>query len=205
MLAHLGWNAGTEQEIFSMEELIEKFSMERVHKNGAKFNYEKALWFNREWIKKLPLADYLPALIKLFEEKGIDIKDKAHFSKIMELVKDRCTLLPDFVTQASYFFQPAETIDITAIQPKWNEQKATFFLEFVRTCQLTGFWQRDELEKAFKEIASVAGLKPGELMLPFRIMLVGGKFGPDVFDIAALLGKEETIERMITGLKLLSE
>ena len=203
LLANLGWNDGTEQEIFSIEELIEKFSLDRVHKGGAKFNYEKALWFNHEWIKKLAVASYQPAVKKLFANAGISIQDETKLAQVLELVKDRCTLLPDFITQASFFFQRPENIDITPIQPKWDEHKVVFFSELVRTYQLTTLWQHDELEKAFKEIAAASNLKPGELMLPFRIMLVGGKFGPGVFDIAALLDKEETIERIKNGLKLL--
>ncbi len=203
MLAVLGWNDGTEQELFSLEELIEKFSIDRVHKNGAKFNYEKAKWFNHEWIKKLPVDNWQLTVKNSFEEKGIVINDDKKFNTVLELVKDRCTLLPDFFEQASFFFKSPETIDITAIQPKWNDLKKQFFAELIRAYSLATEWQHDDLEKEFKEMAAAHQIKAGELLLPFRIMLVGGKFGPGVFDIAVLLGREETIHRIKHTLQLL--
>ena len=142
-------------------------------------------------------------LRKLFEEKEIIIDDDEKFIKVLELVKDRCTLLTDFLQQASFFFQSPETIDIASVKPKWNEQKQLFFNELIRAYQLIPEWQHDELEKEFKEMAAAHQLKPGELMLPFRIMLVGGKFGPAVFDIAAIIGKDETINRIKNTLHLL--
>jgi glutamyl-tRNA synthetase len=203
MLALLGWNDGTEQEIFSLQELIEKFSMDRVHKAGAKFNYEKAKWFNHEWIKKLTVGSWQLTVKKLFEEKGIIINDENKFIKVLELVKDRCTLLTDFVQQSSFFFKAPENIDATSIKPKWDEKKNLFFVELIRAYELMNLWQHDDLEKEFKELAAANEIKPGDVLLPFRIMLVGGKFGPGVFDIAAVLGKNETINRIKHTLQLL--
>jgi glutamyl-tRNA synthetase len=208
MLAVLGWNDGTEQELFTIEELTEKFSLDRVHKAGAKFNYEKAKWFNHEWIKKLPVDDepasksWQLTVKKLFEEHGITIDDENKFAKVLELVKDRCILLPDFVQQASFFFQLPVTIDTAAIQPKWSEQKNQFFAELIRAYGLIPSWQHDDLEKEFKEMAAAHQIKAGDLLLPFRVMLVGGKFGPGVFDIAVILGREETVHRIKHTLQL---
>ena len=205
MLAVLGWNDGTEQEIFSMNELIEKFSINRVHSSGAKFDFDKAKWFNHEWIKKLPITNYQSAVKKLLQESGHTIDDENKFEKVLQLVKDRCILLTDFVQQSSFFFKFPDTIDIAAIRPKWDEKKNQFFVELIRAYELMNQWKHDELEKEFKEIAAMNQLKPGELMLPFRIMLVGEKFGPGVFNIAELLGKEETIKRIEHGLSLLNK
>jgi glutamyl-tRNA synthetase len=204
MLAVLGWNDGTEQEIYSLHELIEKFSIERVHKGGAKFNYEKAKWFNHEWIKRSAVSRYQSSVKKLLEEKGIVIHDENKFIKVLELVKDRCTLLPDFVEQSAFFFKSPETIDIAAIQSKWNDKKNMFFIELIRAYELMSLWQHDDLEKEFKELAAANEIKPGDLLLPFRIMLVGEKFGPGVFDIAVFLGKEEAIKRIKHTLGLLN-
>ena len=96
------------------------------------------------------------------------------------------------------------TIDLEAIKPKWNEQKNLFFVELIRTIALMDSWNHEALEILFKEIAAVHAIKQGDLMLPFRIMLVGGKFGPHVFNIAALLGKDETISRIKQTLGMLS-
>lgn len=203
MLAALGWNDGTGQEIFTMEELIAKFSMERVHKGGAKFDYEKAKWYNSEWIKKMPVTSYQLQVAGLFAEKGIAITDEAKFIQVLELVKDRCTFLNDFVQQAGFFFKAPETIDIAAIQPKWDDKKNMFFIELIKALELSGSFEAADLEIEFKELAAANQLKPGELMLPFRIMLVGGKFGPHVFDIASIIGKDETINRIKTVLAAL--
>ena len=205
MLAMLGWNDGTDNEIFSLPELVEKFSMVRVHKSGAKFDYEKAKWYNGEWIKKLPVSRYKFQVAELLENIGIIVSDDEKFEEIVELIKDRCTLLNDFVPQASFFFKAPETIDIAAIQPKWNEQKNLFFLELIRAFELMQSWNHEALENELKELAAANQLKPGELMLPLRIMLVGGKFGPHVFNIAEVLGKEETIKRIQHTLQLLSK
>ena len=203
LLAVLGWNDGTEQEIFSLEELIEKFSMERVHKGGAKFDFEKAKWFNHEWIKKLPAASLRLKVKQQLEAAEIAIADDILLDKVIELVKERCTLLTDFVQQAGFFFKDPASIDIAAIKPKWDDKKQLFFIELLKAYQINSNWDMVDLENGFKEIAAASQLKPGELMLPFRIMLVGGKFGPGVFDIAETIGKEATLNRIEHTLSLL--
>jgi glutamyl-tRNA synthetase len=203
LLAMLGWNDGTDQEIFTMDELIEKFSIDRVHKGGAKFDYEKAKWYNHEWIKRKPTKELELSIQKYLAEAGITVTDDALLAKAIELVKDRCTLLTDFVQQASFFFQLPEQIDLAAVQPKWDEKKNMFFTELIRAYELSSVWESTDLETEFKELAAANQLKPGELMLPLRIMLVGGKFGPGVFDIAATIGKNETVARIKKVLGLL--
>ncbi|HEX7905385.1 MAG TPA: glutamate--tRNA ligase [Chitinophagaceae bacterium] len=196
LLALLGWNDGTEQEIFSKKELIEKFSIERVHSGGAKFDYEKAKWFNHEWIKQSGVASLESGVKTLLTEKGFPVADDAMLDKVIELVKDRCTLLPDFVQHSSFFFKTPEEYDLAAVKPKWNEEKKNFFLAYSEKLRSTAEWNAIALENSFKELATEKNIKPGELQLPFRIMLVGGKFGPPVFNIAELLGADETIIRI---------
>ena len=196
MLALLGWNAGNDQEIFSLDELIQAFSLSRVHKGGARFDYEKAKWFNHEWIKRSPAAALHPHVLHLLQEKGISPAQPSSLDTIIELVKDRCTLLPDFVTQTVFFFENPSEIDLASIQPKWNEQKNMFFIELMRNWELNNDWTVATLTTSFQELAAASHLKPGELMLPLRIMLVGGKFGPGVFDIAAIIGKKVTLQRI---------
>jgi glutamyl-tRNA synthetase len=243
LLALLGWNDGTGQELFSLAELVDRFSMDRVHKGGAKFDFEKAKWFNHEWIKKLPAAEYSAQVLPLFVAAGIvvppaDLESPGEgpetpmipitadpladivgpppfdltaafaaaatatpapnrFEKILDLVKDRCTLLPEFVTQAGFFYRLPAEMDIDPVKPKWNAAKDLFFTEYVRQLELgSELSDPHAMEARFKEMAAAAGIKPGELLMPLRIMLVGGKFGPHVFDIAVMLGKEETIRRI---------
>lgn len=201
MLAVLGWNDGSEQELFSIDELINKFSIERVHKGGAKFDYEKAKWFNHEWIKKSDTHRLKPDVKKVFLENGIETNDEI-LNLIIPLLKDRCTLLADFYDQGSFFFSSPKSYDLPAVQPKWTDQKKTFFLEWAAQLLELPEWTFASIENSFKEKAAADNIKPGELQLPLRVMLVGGKFGPPVFDIAAVLGKEETIGRINAALSV---
>ncbi len=192
----LGWNAGTEQELFTKEELAEKFSLERVHISGAKFDFEKAKWYNHEWIKKLTAEELLQDVKAIFIAKQIDIVDDEFLLKVISLVKDRCTLLTDFYEQGIFFFQSPSVLDKDAVLPKWNEDKKQFFIEFANELNTLSSFAALDIETSFKLLASTKGIKPGELQLPLRIMLVGGKYGPAVFEIASTIGKAETISRI---------
>jgi glutamyl-tRNA synthetase len=196
MLAVLGWNDGSDKELFSLEELVQRFLVERVHKGGAKFDFEKAKWFNHEWIRKSDAARLKPLVKSSLLQQGISVTDDALLEKVIGLVKERCTFLTDFATQSSFFFQPPAQTDWEAVRPKWNDHKQQFFVELVRAYQLIPAWQHDDLEKEFKEMAAAHQIKPGELLLPLRVMLVGGKFGPGVFDIATVIGRGDTIGRI---------
>ncbi len=202
LLAVLGWNDGSEQELFSMDELIQKFSMEKVHKGGAKFNYEKARWFNHEWIKRLP-SPYLANRVKAdFQKNGINVTDDEMLVKVLDMIKDRCTLLTDFYEHGAFFFKAPLTHDVASVKPKWTNDKSIFFDILAEKLMLLEEWNAANIETLFKETATEKGIKMGELQLPFRIMLVGGKFGPGVFDIAATIGKAETIQRITYALPL---
>ena len=209
LLALLGWNDGTDKEIFSIDELIAQFSLERVHKGGAKFDYEKAKWFNQEWIKRTS-NDQLASLVKPFyDDAQIEVHEPAYLVKVIGLIKDRCHLLTDFITQGSFFFKAPTEIDTASILTKWEEKKQAFFTA------LTGDYEAmiskgdthpiaADLEIHFKALAATHEIKPGDLMLPFRIMLVGGKFGPGVFDIIQAIELKDAKERIEYSLKLLS-
>lgn len=198
LLAMLGWNDGTAKEIFSLTELIELFSIDRISKAGAKFDFEKAKWYNHEWLKNTSAEHLAPLVKEELSKTGVAIEDEAFLLKVIDLIKDRCHLLGDFATQGAYFFNAPSEYDSAAVKPKWSPEKAAFFQEFAQN-QATDATAL-QLEEQFKALAETKGFKPGELMLPFRIMLVGGKFGPGVFDIAVLLGTEETQNRIAKGI-----
>lgn len=204
LLALLGWNDGTDQEIFTKSELTDRFSIERVHSGGAKFDYEKAKWFNHEWIKRSDIERLKPEVTSLLKAHDIAVVDDKLLGKVIALVKDRCTLLTDFVQQASFFFKAPGEFDVNAVKPKWNDQKIQFFESFADELNATDQWESAFIEDGFKKLATNQNIKPGELQLPLRIMLVGGKFGPPVFDIAAILGKEETIGRIRKAIPVFS-
>ena len=173
-----------------------------MHSAGAKFDYEKAKWFNAEWIKKLAVGKWQLAVKEDFNSKGITIDDNAKFEMILNLVKERCPLLTDFYIQASFFYKVPETLDVDAIKPKWSADKNQFFVDWIVALNGLKNWDAVSIENSFKELAIEKAIKPGELQLPFRIMLVGGKFGPPVVDIAAIIGKEETVNRINYALNL---
>ena len=198
MLAVLGWNDGTDQELFTLEELIAKFSVDRISKAGAKFDFEKAKWFNQEWIKRAPEAELLPQVAAVLENHGIQVEqqDENFVGIVLDLVKERLTYIEDFWEQASFFFQKPTTYDVDAVKPKWNADKTSFFTKVSDVFAQQQTWDAATLEPLFKNLIAESGMKMGELMMPFRIMLVGGKFGPDVFKIAELLGQAEVLERI---------
>jgi glutamyl-tRNA synthetase len=210
MLAMIGWNDGTEQEIFSMKELIEKFSMDRVHSGGAKFDYDKAKWFNHEWMQKVDEKILTEALFEDYThrvENGVKLPENQRYltisenlalycSKVTSLIKNRCSLLTDLWEEGKIFFVEPTQYDSDSVKPKWTAEKEKFFKLYIEKINKQELWNNKELETVFKELAVSENIKPGELQLPFRIMLVGGKFGPPVFDIAATLGKSETIRRI---------
>ncbi len=201
-LALLGWNDGTEKELFSKQELIQNFSIDRVHAAGAKFDYEKAKWFNHEWIKRLELIELKSKVKDFFSAQQFEINDSTFLEKVIELVKDRCTLLTDFYPQSIFLFETPTQLDIASIQPKWDNKKNIFFTEWI--LQLTEMinWDATYIEENFKALTNLHNIKTGDLLLPLRIMLVGGKFGPPVFQVAALIEKKETIKRIENALKL---
>lgn len=195
MLAMLGWNDGSGQEIFSMDELIEKFSIERVHKGGAKFDYEKAKWFNHQYIQKTDNETLANLFQPVLQAKGV-AAEPAFINTIVGLVKERCQFVNEIWDHGFFFFVRPESYDLDAVKPKWNADKQAFFEEWMTVLNDLPDFTFTAMEDSFKQLAAAKGIKPGELQLPFRIMLCGGKFGPPVFNIAETLGKAETLERI---------
>jgi glutamyl-tRNA synthetase len=202
LLAVLGWNDGTEQELYTMDELIKNFSIDRVHAAGAKFDFEKAKWFNHEWIKKLPVSNYLMRVKEIFEANGITINDDEQFAGILELVKERCTLLTDFYDQAVFFYQSPVAYDEASVKPKWDDAKQDFFKELISKYNSIPKWDINSIETAFKNLSTEKNIKVGELQMILRVILVGSKMGPGVFIIANAIGCAETVTRIEKALSI---
>jgi len=200
LLALLGWNDSTEQEIFTLQEMIDAFSLDRVHKSGAKFDWDKAKWFNAEWIKKLSAHELLPYVNDVLATKNI-YPDKEYLITIIDLVKERCVLLNDFYEQSYFFFAEPLDYDMEALKSKWSVEKTLYFNDLITQFSQIQTWEAVEIEDIFKKLASTKAIKVGELMLPFRVMLVGGKFGPQVFLIAQHVGKQQTVARIAKALE----
>lgn len=204
MLALLGWNDGSGEEVLTLDQLAERFSIERIHKGGAKFDFEKAKWFNAEWIKRMDTEILQPLVEKVLQSQGIEVVASV-LHQIIPMVKDRCHLLNDFHQQAAFFFVAPSEIDTASVKPKWTDAKTTFFSTWIDILRNCSDWDAISLEASFKETAEQAQIKPGELQLPLRIMLVGGKFGPPVFEIASIIGKESTIARIQHGIASITQ
>lgn len=203
MLAMLGWNDGTGQELFSLEELVQRFDISRVNHSGAVFDFEKAKWFNHQYIQRMSADELAPKVKPYFTQAGIETND-ARLQHVINLIKERCHLLPDFVEQGSFFFKSPTHEGIAAMLPKWKPELKAFFTAYSnRVSSDSNLTDAASLETAFSDLAQESGFKKGELMLPLRVMLVGGKFGPGVFDIAALIGRDETAARITAGVALL--
>ncbi|MEO6491046.1 MAG: glutamate--tRNA ligase [Ferruginibacter sp.] len=200
LLAVLGWNDGTEQEVFSKNELVEKFTVERVHKAGAKFDFEKAKWFNHEWIKKLSANDLRQNVKKSLLAEGFVANEDIFLDKVIELVKDRCVLLPDFIQQAGYFFKNPQSLDTLAVMPKWDVLKRSYFESLILKLPAENIFNVNEIEHTFRSLANEMNIKLGELQMIFRVMLVGNKIGPAVFAIAETIGREDTLNRIRHGI-----
>lgn len=202
MLALLGWSPAGEQEIMTLEELTTAFDLEKVHKAGSKYNFEKALWFNQQYLQQKTGDELASIFLPVLEEKGIQA-EPGFVARVAELVKERCTLVTDFWEQSWFFFRRPESYDTEAVKKKWDAGKSVFFDKAIQLFESEpGLWSStgdngdSALEDSFKALMTTEGLKPGEVLFPFRVMLTGGRFGPGVFQIAGLLGKEETIARI---------
>lgn len=199
LLAMLGWNDGSGQELFSIQELIERFQMDRVHKGGAKFDFEKAKWFNHEYIKTSPASRLVPEFLNLASSHGLS-PDPLKAAQVIDLIKERCTFLGDLWDNAWFFFKAPETLDKESILKKWSSEKHEFFTSLSFALEPLEHQDIESLETLFQSLAASHQLKPGELQLPLRIMLVGGKFGPPVFAIMSMLGMQESKRRIDAAL-----
>jgi glutamyl-tRNA synthetase len=199
MLAFLGWNPGTSQEIFSMQELINAFSLERVGKAGAKFDFDKTKWFNQQYLRltsKEKLAQELQVFLK---ENGISKKDN-FVASVCDQLKERATFLKDMWEQGKYYFIAPNTYDEKTIRKKWQADTPKHLLELKNRLQEVLEFNSKNIEKEFKMFLEEKKIGIGKLLPAFRLSLTGVAIGPSLFNIVELLGKEETIARMESAL-----
>jgi len=203
MLALLGWNPGTEQELFSLNELVELFSIERVNKSGARFDPEKAKWFNQQYLKKLSNAELSELLKPIIAEKGIKTNPDT-LDKVIGMLKDRAVFPQDIVNEGIYFFQKPLQYDNAAIK-KRIKPAAIPFLELLINEFNHCTFVNQELENTMNDFCQQHQLGLGEIMIPIRIALVGTTKGPHLGEIMEVLGKEESIERITAFISYLKQ
>ena len=205
MLAFLGWNPGTEQEVFSMEELVQNFSFTHVHKAGARFDPEKTKWFNEQWLHRQPddkLAARLKEVLKnKFQFGEADRRMSNDFLiRCVQLLKVRSQFENEFPEKGHYLFHAPSEYDQSVIQKKWKPEFVTFFLQFGEAVRSVVSFTAAEIETCFKETAAKNNLKPGEVLQLFRVFLSGQSAGVDLFPMAELLGSTEVISRLNAAL-----
>lgn len=194
-LAFLGWNPGTEQEIFSLEELCEAFSIEKISKSGARFDFDKARWYNQQYIHAAS-GEKLAGMIRpLLEQKGYETTD-AYLAAVCNLMKDRLAVLPDFLNQAYYFFEDVKLYDNQNIEKRWKPESRHIFEVLAALLEKTETFHAAILEEAVKQFMTSHNLKMGEVMPVLRLALAGTMQGPAVFEMMTVLGKERTVARL---------
>ncbi len=195
MLALLGWNSGTEQEFFSIDELIERFDLSRVVKSGARFDPEKAKWFNRHYLQQKSEAELAQLFLPILNEKGIH-SDLQRIERIIGMIKERCEFVKDIWTQSHFFFQAPESYDDKTVKSKWKPDTSEKLQAVSELLETIADWKAEVIKESFSAFMTEKEWGFGAVMVPIRLALVGGSSGPDLFEICELIGKEKTIGRI---------
>ncbi len=200
-LALLGWNPGTEQEIFSLAELVEAFSIERVQKSGAVFDLEKLAWVQGQWMRKIPASDFAARIRPLVTEKYPAAAKDATFVERAALIQERITFFTEAPDMMSYLYEtPTASFDLLA-SPKQKIEKADIpkIIGFLTT-ELSKLseksWSLDGIKAALDPAIATSGFKKGQILWPLRAALTGREYSPGAYEVAALLGKDETLKRL---------
>ncbi len=201
MLAFLGWNPGTPQEIFSMDELIESFSLARVGKAGAKFDPDKSKWFNQQYLRSKPDTELAEIIAPMVVEKGFD-KSPVFLAEVSRLMKERASFSHEIVEGGMYFFERPASYDEKTVRKKWKEGTPAHMEALIAAFANTDF-TATALEEVFKAYITTNEIGMGAVLPNLRVLLTGQGMGPGVFDIMALLGQGECTARMTDGIATL--
>jgi len=200
ILALLGWNPGTEQEIFSMDELIKAFSLERIVKAGSRFDPEKAKWFNHQYLVKKSSDELAAWFTGELEQRDLRY-DSSYISKALGLVKGRAFLLTDLWEQSWFFFQSPSSYDEKVIRKVWKDDVASLLRDLSSSLASVEPFTAGEIEPVLKNLTESREIGFGKLMNPLRLSLVGSNIGPGLMDIMEVLGKEEVLQRINRALQ----
>lgn len=194
-LALLGWNPGNDQEIFSLKELVGLFSFDKASRSGAKFDYEKAKWFNHKYIQAKPNDALAQMYLPVLEEKGVHAKPE-YVEKVVGLVKDRVSFVPELWAQSSFFFVAPTSYDEKTIKKRWKTETPSQLTELIGLLQGMDDFSPENQEKIIMKWIEDHQYHLGNVMNAFRLALVGEGKGPHIFDITTLIGQKETVERL---------
>jgi glutamyl-tRNA synthetase len=203
ILVFLGWNPGTEQELFSMDALIEAFSIERVGKSGSRFDFEKAKWFNRQYLQQRPVEELAALFRPVLEEKGIRA-DEGFIVKVVQMVRDRVDFVKDVWDQSWFFFKAPETYDPDVVKKRWKEDTPAMMAEAADFITTIEPFDSVTIEYALKAWIEQKGYGTGQVMNAMRLCLVGASLGPHLTNIMEVIGKQETVRRIRRGIEVIS-
>ncbi len=199
MLALLGWNPGDEREVFSLEEMAEAFSIDRVGKSGSRFDPEKAKWFNHQYMQKKSNKELAAQFLPLIEKEGV-MADMDYVEKVVGLVKERAHFVHELWEQSGFFFKAPASFDPKAVKKRWKQASYDQMMELKELLSGVGDFSSENTETVVKKWIEEKEYGMGAVMNAFRLLMVGALKGPHLFDIIALLGQEETLRRLEIGL-----
>jgi len=202
MLALLGWNPGTEQEIFSMEELINAFSIDRVGKSGSRFDPEKAKWFNHQYLQNKS-NNQLAIEFREFLRAHNYQDDIIKLETLIGLVKERVSFVKDIWEQTDFFFKAPEAYDQEVVKKRWKDDSAALLFELRSQLEMISDFSAAVIEPLIKSWIEEKGYNMGSIMNAFRLVIVGTLRGPHMFDIISWIGKDETLKRIDKGIALI--
>ncbi len=202
MLALLGWNPGTDQEIFTIDELIAAFSLERVGKSGAKFDPEKTKWFNHQYLVQKSDVVLAEQFMPFLQEKGVEV-NPSQVEKVVGLVKERVQFVKELWEESYFFFVAPSSYDEQVVKKRWKENSGAQLTDLAQVIQAVDPFESAAIDEAIKNHITANELSMGAVMNALRLLLVGAAKGPHLGDIMAIIGKEETLKRIENGIKIL--
>lgn len=204
-LALLGWNPGTEQELFNLQELIDQFSLERVHKSGARFDPDKTKWYNHQYLQQKPDSELASLFQPELIERGIseELVYLDYLEKVVCLIKERANFVSDFWELSDYFFEAPKTYEEKAVRKQWKEDTPKLMADLITVLESISDFSSENVENTVKQWITDKELSFGKVMPPLRLIIVGAMKGPHLFDILAMIGKDNSIGRIEKALSTL--
>tara|TARA_B110000967_G_C18900583_1_gene574607 strand:- start:2838 stop:4370 length:1533 start_codon:yes stop_codon:yes gene_type:complete len=202
MLALLGWNPGTEQELFGKEELVQSFSLERVSKSGAKFSPEKTNWFNQQYVQQMSARELATLYLPILNENEVDVAlDQVEI--VVEMVKERAVFVKDLWELSKYFFKAPKDYDPKAVKKQWKPDTKVLMEALKNILKELEDFSSEAVENEVKKWMAKEEISFGKIMAPFRLSIVGALRGPHLFDIVAFVGKEKAVRRIEQAIAIL--
>ena len=195
-LALLGWSSGDEREIFTMTEMEQLFSLERVNNSPSVFDVNKLRHINQQHLLRMEPATIAARLAPWYAKLGVEMPEPTFLHRLIELMKPRSTLLPDFIQSCPYFYEDPTEMEASALKKRWKEDSPAMLADYAQFLQAVATWTREELEKALRELCESRGVAAGQLIHPTRLAISGVGGGPGLFEMMELLGRETCLRRL---------